>query len=99
MLKLNNYIYDCDSTIFFDNDDDFTMFAIDPTLKAREVIAPDGTVSYACDWDFSWAYKNAIANNKIFVIKDPNSRILKNGDLGYRATTKKINNVEPYFEI
>ena len=35
----------------------------------------------------------------IISIKDPNSRIMKNGDLGYRATTKKIENLEPYFEF
>ena len=99
MILINNKTNMDPNVLYFDNDDDFTRFCMDPTLKTYEYTDAEGNVKYKCDYEFSPAYNHAIEQGKVFVILDPKSRILKNGDLTYRSTTKTIDNLDLMYHI
>lgn len=90
MLKNKNILY-------FDNDDEFSSFCINPTLTTYVVQDEDGIDHTYVDYDFTDQYKNAVANGQRFCIKDLASHVNKDGLLGYRNTTKVIDNVERYY--
>jgi hypothetical protein len=79
--------------IYFDNDEEFYEWALDPTLKIRE--NDNGTLYY--DIDFSREYENAIAKDQHFVIKDENSVIEKRQSISYKLITKPIKNLDTYY--
>ena len=86
MLNISNKMY-------FDSDKDFFDFAVVPVLVTKEIIGADGTKKYTFDYNLSWEYENALKNNKIFVIKDPNSQICKHQAVSFRTITKPIQNL------
>lgn len=87
------------NVLYFDDDDDFTRFCMDPDIKTYEYTDAEGNVKYKADYEFSPSYKSAIEKGTTFVILDPNSRILKNGDLTYRSTTKTIDNLDLMYHV
>lgn len=87
-----------DNILFFNNDDEFTEFSIDPTLVAKCIERKNGDKIWYYDFNFSKLYNDAVAQGKKFTIKDPNSRIMKNGDIGYKLVTKPVENLEEYIE-
>lgn len=96
MLKLANYT-DSDNILYFANDDDFAKFCINPEIQVYKVINPDGVEFLRADYDFTQQYKDAVANGTRFCIQDLASHVNKDGLLGYRSTTKAIDNIERYY--
>lgn len=102
MLRINEECckYNCknnDNIMYFDNDDDFAVFCINPKLRVYTVKNSLGNDIMLATYDFSNQYNNAIANGIKFCIKDEKSRVNKNGLLGYRDCTKQVSNIEPYY--
>ena len=83
--------------IYFNNDDDFYTFSVNPKLFPKQCTDSTGNVSQYMDFDFTNAYKDAIDNNIEFVILDPNSQIIKhNNVLSYRTISKPVSNLNNY---
>lgn len=83
--------------MYFDNDDDFYNFCVNPKLFARELsVTNNGEKLYSYDFDYTDAYKNALSDNKLFVIKDEDSQIYKHKAVSYRTITKPVKNLEQY---
>ena len=82
--------------IYFDNDEEFGSFCIKPTPVITTIVC-DGDECKFIGSDFSDAYKNALANDTRFCIRDINSHVNKDGYLEYMNCTKKIDNVEQYY--
>ena len=86
------------NVMYFDTDDDFYQFCVDPEIIPKEYINKDGQIAYYGDFNLSQAYNDAINNSTLFVIRDKNSQILKhNGVVSYRTISKKVNNVQPWY--
>ena len=85
--------------IYFDNDDEFYIYAVKPELIPIKTDHIDkyGNPVYYTDWNFTDVYNNAINNGSTFIIKDENSQIFKHGAVSYRTITKPIQNLEQYF--
>lgn len=79
--------------IYFDNDDEFYEWALDPTLKFKR--SENGTLYY--DVDFSKEYERAINEDKHFVICDEDSVIEKNQSISYKLVTKEVKNLDTYY--
>ncbi len=79
---------------YFDTDDDFYKFCVVPAIVKRERVLPDGTICRSFDFELSNEYKDAVNNNIMFIIKDPNSQIYKHQAVSYRTITKPISNLE-----
>lgn len=79
--------------IIFDNDSEFEEFAIEPKLITKKMTIGNNQEIYYTDFEFSKYYNDAIDAGIQFSIKDPNSRIMKNGDISYRLITKNISNL------
>lgn len=91
-LKITN-----PNKLYFNCDDDFYRFCVVPVIIPREFINKlTGEPAYYMDFDLSYEYKDALAKNKKFVIKDSNSQIFKNKCVSYRTITKPIENLEEY---
>ena len=85
--------------MYFDTDDDFYKFCVDPCLVEKTYDAPSGDISECTDFNFSQGYLEALEKNTAFVIRNMRSEILKHGSVSYRTITKNIQNVKPwYFE-
>lgn len=83
--------------MYFDNDDDFYNFCVNPKLFARELsVTNNGEKLYSYDFDYTDAYKKALSDNKLFVIKDEDSQIYKHKAVSYRTITKPVKNLEQY---
>lgn len=83
--------------MYFKCDDDFYQFCVVPVIIPREFVNKlTGETLYYMDFELSDAYKNALAQNKKFVIKDKNSQIFKHKCVSYRTITKPIENLEEY---
>ena len=83
--------------MYFDCDDDFYRFCVVPVIVSKERILKDGTIRRSMDFNLSNEYHNAVKNDIIFIIKDPNSQICKHQAVSYRTITKPIENLEEYF--
>ena len=59
--------------MYFDSDDDFYRFCVVPVIVPKERILRDGTIRRSMDFNLSNEYNNAVKNDIIFIIKDPNS--------------------------
>ena len=90
MKKYNGVMY-------FDTDDDFYRFCVDPQLCVK-TYDNNGEPSEYLDFNFSPGYSDALANNIAFVIRNMNSQILKhNGVVSYRTISKKVDNLKPWY--
>ena len=86
------------NVIYFDNDDDFYQFCVEPQLVSREYTNNNGEIDQYLDFNFTPGYNDAIDNATIFVINDKNSNILKhNNVVSYRTISKKVDNVKPWY--
>lgn len=94
MFRIKN-----EDVIYFNNDDEFYKFCVNPQIKAVKYINPKGEEDYFTDFDFTQNYKDAIEQGKKFIIKDEDSRIFKNGMVSYRTISKKVDNLEQYFKM
>ena len=81
------------NAIFFDNDDEFYQFAVNPLLT----VSNGDNIQYAT-WDFTDACKNAMASNTDFIICDMNSQTYKRQALSYRTVTKPVV-IKPYNKL
>lgn len=100
MLKINESagLNEYNDVMYFDTDDDFYSFCVEPVLVAREYVNNSGEIDYFSDFNFSNAYETALKKNTAFVIKDKNSQILKHkGVVSYRTISKQAENVKPWF--
>lgn len=91
MFKLNV------NKMYFDSDDDFYKFCVDPIIIPVEYITDEGETKYSMDFNFTKSYQDAVNQGKIFIIKDPDSQIFKHQAVSYRTITKPIQNLEQYF--
>lgn len=82
--------------IFFDNDTVFYDYCVNPTIKGKEFVLPNGKKRCFAYYDFTQEYNDAINNNSKFVICDPHSKICKHGCVNYRTITRPVCNVELY---
>ena len=81
------------NAIFFVNDEEFYLFAVNPYLTVQN----GDNIPYA-DWDFTPAYKNALSNKTDFIICDMNSQTYKKQALSYRTITKPVV-IKPYHKL
>ena len=85
--------------LFFNSDDEFYKFCVVPEIIPVEYVNPEGETKYYMDFNFTHAYNDAIKQGKVFIIKDPNSKIYKHQAVSYRTITKPIQNLEEYFDL
>lgn len=93
MLRLNRE----NNIMYFDNDDSFSDFCINPVMKVCKVISTTGEEILYPDYEFSQAYNDAVDAGVRFCIKDELSRVNKNGLLPVGTSTKRIVNVKRYY--
>lgn len=86
-----------DNILYFVNDDDFAVFCIDPQEIITSFVDQNGVVNYGTKYEFSKMYNDALASGKRFCIQDINSHVNKDGYLGFRNATFKIDNIERYY--
>jgi len=86
IVKYNGY----GNVIYFDNDDDFYKFSVEPILIQKMT---DTGIDYF-DFNFSPGYSDALDNCKCFIIKDKNSNIYKHKCVSYKTISKPINNLK-----
>jgi hypothetical protein len=73
------------NAIFFDNDDEFYQFAVNPLLT----VTNGDNIPYT-DWSFTDVYNSALAAKTDFIICDSNSKTYKNQCVSYRTITKPV---------
>lgn len=84
--------------IYFNTDNDFYKYCVEPKLVKVEYINSIGETNSYIDFNFTPGYLEDVKNNKIFIIRDKNSQIIKhNNTVSYRTISKKVNNVKPYY--
>jgi len=86
-----------ENIMYFVNDDDFAKFCINPDIQVFTKIDANGNEIMLADYDFTPAYRDALAMGTRFCIKDLSSHVNKDGILGYRNTSKQIENIERYY--
>lgn len=84
--------------LFFDNDDEFELFALD-SMKTRTKLDKGGKEISYMSRDFSKRYYQAINSGRKFCIRDIKSHVNKDGLLGTRWGTYRIpeENIERYY--
>ena len=87
-----------DNVIYFDNDDEFYDYCVEPKLITIPFVDKNGDTRYYTDFNFTNAYNNDVKDGKIFIIKDENSQIYKHKAVSYRTITKEISNLEPWYK-
>ena len=100
MLKINESVglNEYTDVMYFNTDDDFYAFCVEPVLVVKEYINNSGHVDQYTDFNFTNAYEEAVKNNIAFVIRDKKSQILKhNGVVSYRTISKQSQNLKPWF--
>jgi hypothetical protein len=73
------------NAIFFDNDDEFYQFAVNPLLT----VSNGDNIPYV-DWNFTDVYNSALKDNTDFIICDGNSQICKHQAVSFRTITKPV---------
>jgi len=91
MLKLKNDTIRNSNTMFFDCDDDFCQFCIDP-----DAVLTDNGRGFT--FNFTPWYQDAVNNGTIFIIRDENSQVFKHGAVSYRTITKPVQNLQQYYK-
>ena len=100
MLKINESVglNEYTDVMYFNTDDDFYAFCVEPVLVVKEYINNSGQVDQYTDFNFTNAYEEAVKNNIAFAIRDKKSQILKhNGVVSYRTISKQSQNLKPWF--
>ena len=76
------------NVMYFKTDADFENFCIDPTI-VPVVYSHNGIDGTAAGFNFTPCYQEAVNNGTKFVICDPNSSIIKHGNVvSYRTISK-----------
>lgn len=81
-------------TRYFENDDEFYSYAVDPRIipmKLKEGV-------YYTTFNFTPQYLSDVDNGVIFVIKDVNSKIFKHKAVCVGLMNKRVQNLEQYFD-
>ena len=79
---------------YFDNDDDFYNYCVDPRIvpmKSKEGF-------YYTTFNFTPQYRSDVNDGVKFVIKDPNSKIFKRQAVCVGLMNKRVQNLEQYFD-
>ena len=79
---------------YFDNDDDFYNYCVDPRIvpmKSKEGF-------YYTTFNFTPQYLSDVNNGVKFVIKDVNSKIFKRQAVCVGLMNKRVQNLEQYFD-
>ena len=87
------------NTLYFNNDDEFYRFCINPNIVIYQEIDNDDMCHNVFTANTSDIYNSCVKSGTKFIIKDPKSRILKNKCISYKTITIPIENVEPYSSI
>ena len=87
MTKKNN-------TIYFDSDDEFFSYCVDPRPIIRE-----GQHCKYVDFEFTKQYKKDLDNGLRFCIKDDNSLIEKHGVVTFMTESKEVKNLDPWYGV
>lgn len=91
--------------MFFDNDDEFHKFCVNPALSIKSYVNPSGETCQYYDIDLTQDYYDALANDVKFVIRDRNSRIIhRNNKVTQHTCSKPVKNLyhagyENYFKM
>lgn len=91
---LNNLKQKQHITRYFENDDEFYSYAVDPRIipmKLKEGV-------YYTTFNFTPQYLSDVDNGVIFVIKDVNSKIFKHKAVCVGLMNKRVQNLEQYFD-
>ena len=88
-----------ENVLIFDDDDQFYNFCVNPKLNIKTKKLETGQDINYYDFDFTHDYNKALEMGKRFKIKDENSQICKHGAVSYRTITKRIDNLDPYYNI
>ena len=91
---LNNLKQNQPITRYFDNDDDFYNYCVDPRIvpmKSKEGF-------YYTTFNFTPQYLSDVNDGVKFVIKDPNSKIFKRQAVCVGLMNKRVQNLEQYFD-
>ena len=81
-----------DNTIYFDNDNDFFDYAVNPACIANQ--SDNGQIYY--DFNFTDEYLDAINKGMYFMIKDKLSKIAKHNCVSYKTLSKPVSNLKQY---
>ena len=79
---------------YFDNDDDFYNYCVDPRIvpmKSKEGF-------YYTTFNFTPQYLSDVNDGVKFVIKDSNSKIFKRQAVCVGLMNKRVQNLEQYFD-
>lgn len=76
--------------MFFENDDEFLNFCLSPDLEIKK---DENTGLFYHDYPFSENYISSLEEDKCFIIKDPNSLIVKRGCVCKGLITKPVENL------
>lgn len=80
--------------MYFDTDDDFYKFAVDPVLDIKkDVTECNGQKIHSYDFKFTEAYTDAVNKGIQFVINDKESKINKRGTISVYLITRPIDNL------
>jgi len=83
------------STIrYFDNDDDFYNYCVDPRIVPMK--SEEGF--YYTTFNFTPQYLSDVKDGVKFVIKDVNSKIFKHQAVCVGIMNKRVQNLEQYFD-
>ncbi len=86
------------NVVYFDTDDDLYKYVVIPQIVQREYTNNAGETAYYGDFDLNPVYYDDLDKSVVYVVKDPNSQILKhNGVVSYRTISKKLDNVKPWY--
>lgn len=91
---LNNLKQNQPITRYFENDDEFYSYAVDPRIipmKLKEGV-------YYTTFNFTPQYLSDVDNGVIFVIKDVNSKIFKHKAVCVGLMNKRVQNLKQYFD-
>lgn len=84
--------------LYFDTDDDFYKFCVEPKLIVKTCKNYNGDDVCCTTFDFTPAYNDELSNNTIFVMRDKNSQIIKHDNVvSYRTISKKVKNLMPWY--
>lgn len=82
------------NTIYFDSDDDFFAYCVDPRPVIRE-----GKHGMYIDFNFTKKYQKDLDEGIRFCIKDENSLIEKHQMVTFMTESKEVKNLDPWYGI
>lgn len=78
------------NALYFDNDDEFFNFAVDPIL----ICTTNDTGCPSYTFNFTPGYQDALNHSKCFIINDKKSNIYKHKCVSYKTMSKGIQNLQ-----